>query len=325
MENSQFTNSQSTPLFVDKMRGTHLPVLLNEVMEWMNLKPGDCIVDGTVGGGGHAEAILEKLGADGKYVAIDRDEKTLARAKERLQKYEPRVLFVHGVFSDLPQILQSLKIEKVQGVLVDLGVSSFQLDEAERGFSFMKEGPLDMRMDPSTHSVRSGQALPEESWTAADIVNEYSEEDLIEIFQKFGGERFSRRIARAIVDFRRDQPFYLTQDLANLVDRVVPPKFKKKASRIHPATRVFQALRIVVNQELEHLEKFLDLDFQFLEKGGRLQVISFHSLEDRIAKWRLRGREDFRVLTKKPVIPSDSEMEENPRSRSAKLRVAEKM
>ncbi len=296
------------------MNLTHKPVLLNEVIEWMSLKPGACIVDGTVGGGGHAEAFLQRLGSEGKYVAIDRDQQTLDRARQRLEKYRDQVFFVHGVFSDIPEILRTLKIEKVHGVLVDLGVSSFQLDEAERGFSFLKEGPLDMRMDPSDDSFEK----------ASDIVNERSEEDLIEIFQKFGEERFSRRIARAIVDFRREQPFYYTQDLASLIDRVVPPKFKKQASRIHPATRVFQALRIEVNQELEHLKRFLDLDFQFLEKGGRLQVISFHSLEDRIVKWRLREREDFQVLTKKPVIPTEIEMEENPRSRSAKLRVAEK-
>ena len=292
----------------------HKPVLLNEVMEWMNLKPGACMVDGTVGGGGHAEAILERLGPTGIYVAIDRDAQTLGRAKQKLQKYEKQIHFVHGVFSELPQILEGLKIEKVQGVLVDLGVSSFQLDTAERGFSFMKEGPLDMRMDASTDEYEN----------ASDVVNTYSEEELIEIFQKFGEERFSRRIARAIVDFRRDQPFHFTQDLANLIDRVVPPKFKKQASRIHPATRVFQALRIVVNGELDHLETFLNLDFDFLAEGGRLAVISFHSLEDRRVKWRLREREDFRVLTKKPIGPSDLEIEENPRSRTAKLRVAEK-
>lgn len=292
----------------------HKPVLLNEVVEWMNLNAGFCIVDCTVGGGGHAEAILERLGPTGIYVAIDRDLQTLARAKEKLLKYEKQIHFVHGVFSDLSQILKSLKIEKVQGVLVDLGVSSFQLDEAERGFSFLKEGPLDMRMDTSTDEYEN----------ASDIVNTYSEEQLIEIFQKFGEERFSRRIARAIVDFRRDQPFQFTQDLANLIDRVVPPKFKKQASRIHPATRVFQALRIVVNGELGHLEKFLDLDFKFLSEGGRIAVISFHSLEDRMVKWRLRERKDFRVLSKKPIVASEEEIESNPRSRSAKLRVAEK-
>lgn len=293
---------------------SHIPVLLKEVIEWMDLKPGDVVVDGTVGGGGHAEALLEQLGSTGTYVAIDRDAQTLARAKEKLRKYEKQIHFVQGVFSDLPQILKSLKIEKVQGVLLDLGVSSFQLDEAERGFSFLKEGPLDMRMDASTDEYEN----------ASDVVNRYSEEELIEIFQKFGEERFSRRIARAIVAFRRDQPFHFTQDLANLIDRVVPPKFKKQASRIHPATRVFQALRIVVNGELDHLEKFLNLDFEFLEKDGRLALISFHSLEDRMVKWRLREREDFRVLTKKPITASELEIENNPRSRSAKLRVAEK-
>jgi len=293
----------------------HQPVLLKEVLEWMDVKPGACIVDGTVGGGGHAEALLERIGLEGRYIAVDRDRQTLAKAKERLQKFGGQVEFVHGVFSDLPEILKNLKIDKVDAVLVDIGVSSFQLDEAERGFSFLQSGPLDMRMDASD----------EEAAKAADLVNECSEEELIGIFQKFGEERFSRRIARAIVAFRREQPFLYTQDLAGLIDRVVPPKFKKQASRIHPATRVFQALRIAVNGELEQLEKFLNLDFGFLRKGGRLGVISFHSLEDRVAKWRLREREDFRVLTKKPIEASEEEIRENPRSRSAKFRVAEKL
>ncbi len=307
----------------------HKPVLLKEVVEWMNIQPKACYVDGTVGGGGHAEALLNAMGPEGIYVAIDRDLEALARAKQRLEKFEGQIHFVHGVFSELPSILRSLKIEQVNGVLVDLGVSSFQVEEALRGFSFMKEGPLDMRMDPSTPprqaGGRSGQALPMEGWTAADIVNEFSEEDLVEIFHKFGEERFSRRIARAIVAFRRDQPFLFTQDLAQLVDRAVPPPFKRKASRVHPATRVFQALRIVVNQELDHLEKFLNLDFDFLIQGGRLEIISFHSLEDRKVKWRFREREDLKVLTKKPISPSELELEDNPRSRSAKLRVAEKI
>lgn len=293
----------------------HKPVLLKEVVEWMNVKPGVCYVDGTVGGGGHAEALLEQMGPDGIYVAIDRDAQTLERAKRRLQKYVKQIHFVHDVFSNLPNILKDLKIEHVNGVLVDLGVSSFQIDEAERGFSFMKEGPLDMRMDTSTDEYEN----------ASDVVNTYSEEDLIEIFQKFGEERFSRRIARAIVAFRREQAFLFTQDLAQLVDRVVPPSFKKGRSKTHPATQVFQALRIYVNQELSHLEKFLNLDFGFLVEGGRLAVISFHSLEDRLVKWGLRGKKDFRILTKRPVCPSELEVEENPRSRSAKLRVAEKV
>lgn len=292
----------------------HQPVLLKEVLEWMEVKPGACIVDGTVGGGGHAEAFLQQMGPEGKYVAFDRDLQTLERAKKRLEKYASQVQYVHGVFSDMESILKELKIENVDGVLVDLGVSSFQLDDAERGFSFIRPGPLDMRMDASD----------EDSLKASDIVNENSEEELIEIFQKFGEERFSRRIARAIVASRREQPFLFTQDLSEVIDRVVPPKFKKQASRIHPATRVFQALRIVVNGELDHLEKLLSSEFSFLKQGGRLQVISFHSLEDRIAKWRLRGREDFRVLTKKPIEASEEEVRENPRSRSAKLRVAER-
>jgi 16S rRNA (cytosine1402-N4)-methyltransferase len=291
----------------------HKPVLLNEVVEALKIQPGGCYVDGTVGGGGHAEAILEKMEGRGTYVAIDRDIETLERAKKRLQKFKSQVVFVHGVYSEIKTILEDLKIDAVDGVLLDLGVSSFQFDEAERGFSFSKEAPLDMRMDRSS-----------EGETAADLINQLREEKLIEIFQKFGEERFARRIARAIVAFRRAHPLLKTGELAGLIERVVPPHFKRRAAKIHPATRVFQALRIVVNEELEHLTRFLDQDFKFLKPGGRIAVISFHSLEDRLVKWAFRSRQDLRVVTKRPLGASEEELKNNPRARSAKLRVAEK-
>lgn len=293
----------------------HTPVLLKEVVDFLQVKPGGIYVDGTVGGGGHAEAILEKMEGLGAYVAIDRDLTAIERARERLKKFGSRVVFVQGVFSEIPQILEKLSIDAVEGVLVDLGVSSFQLIDAQRGFSFLKEGPLDMRMDPDNPDLA----------TAADLVNELSEEELEEIFKKFGEERFARRIARAIVAARRGHPFSKTRELASLIEKTVPPPFRGARARIHPATRVFQALRIAVNQELEHLSRFLNLDFKFLKMGGRVAVISFHSLEDRLVKRAFRGLEGFQALTKRPLTADPEEIAQNPRARSAKLRAAEKV
>jgi len=290
----------------------HVPVLLNEVVDFLRVSPGGIYVDGTLGGGGHAEAIFQKMGT-GIYVGIDRDAKILEQTKAQLQKKSVSFYGVHDVFSNLPEILKSLEIEAVDGILLDLGVSSFQLDEAERGFSFLHDAPLDMRMDSDS-----------EEENAADILNTYSEKDLAEIFYKFGEERFSRRIAREIVAFRRAQPFVYTSELARVVSSSIPARFAR-SSKIHPATRVFQGLRIAVNQELYHLEKFLGLDFSFLKSGGRICVISFHSLEDRLVKHAFRRFENFKIITKRPVLPSEEEMRLNPRARSAKLRVIEKV
>ncbi|MFO1518097.1 MAG: 16S rRNA (cytosine(1402)-N(4))-methyltransferase RsmH [bacterium] len=293
----------------------HKPVLLKEVVEFLQVKPGGVYVDGTVGGGGHAKAILERMGEKGIYVAIDRDSETLEATRDRLKVFGDRVRFVHGVFSEIPRFLESLEVKEVDGVLLDLGISSFQLDRSGRGFSFGKEGPLDMRMDP----------LDSELLTAADLVNDLPEQELEEIFKKFGEERFARRIARAIVSVRRRQPFLKTVELARLIERTVPPPFRPPRARIHPATKVFQALRIAVNGELDHLSRFLGFDFGFLKRGGRVAVISFHSLEDRLVKRAFRSREDFRVITKRPVEAEEEERIANPRSRSAKLRIAEKI
>jgi len=295
---------------------SHEPVLLNEVLHFLPVKAGGVYIDGTVGGGGHAETILQRMDGRGTYIAIDRDLETLERARERLRSFERQVHFVHGVFSQIPKILKELRIKTADGVLIDLGFSSFQLDTGERGFSFLKEGPLDMRMDPSGIDVDGHGPLP----TAAEIVNEWPEKDLAEIFYKFGEERFARRIARAIVAVRRGPPFEKTTDLSRLIEKTVP----RGRHKIHPATRVFQALRIAVNGELDHLEKFLSADFSFLNEGSRIIVISFHSLEDRLVKRSFRSREDLKVVTKKPVTATVEELRENPRSRSAKLRVAEK-
>jgi 16S rRNA (cytosine1402-N4)-methyltransferase len=289
----------------------HQPVLLKEVLEILQVIPGGCYVDGTLGGGGHGEPILERMEGRGLYVGIDRDPEALKRAQARLRRFGDQVRYLHGVFSDMPFLLKGAGIEKVDGILLDLGVSSFQLDEAERGFSFLKEGPLDMRMDP----LRQDE-------TAADLVNTLPEKTLIEIFQNFGEERFARRIAREIGAVRRAHPFLTTSSLAKFIQRVVPPPFGR--SKIHPATRVFQALRIAVNEELKHLERFLALDFDFLKKEGRLAVISFHSLEDRQVKQAFRFRKDWKVITKKPLTAGEAELKANPRSRSAKLRAVEK-
>ncbi len=290
---------------------SHTPVLLNEVIDFLQVKPRGCYVDGTLGGGGHAEAILRRMG-EGVYVGVDRDAQVLEQTTARLKKYPVSFYGVHDVFSNIPEILKSLSIKEVDGIVLDLGVSSFQIDEASRGFSFLQDAPLDMRMDPD-----SGEE------SAADILNTFSEKDLAEIFYKFGEERFSRRIAREIIAFRRAQPFSTTGELARLVSSAIPARFAR-SSRIHPATRVFQGLRIAVNQELQHLEKFLNLDFSFLKSGGRVCIISFHSLEDRLVKHGFRRFENFKIITKRPVLPTEDEINSNPRSRSAKLRVMEK-
>ena len=301
----------------EALETSHEPVLLKEVLHFLQVKAGGSYVDGTVGGGGHAEAILDRMEGQGLYVAIDRDRETLERARERLGRFERQVHFVHGVFSQISKILKDLQIETVDGVLIDLGVSSFQLEAGERGFSFLKEGPLDMRMDPEGLETDGRWPLP----TAAEIVNEWPEKELAEIFYKFGEERFARRIARAIVAVRRGSPFNTTTELSRFIEKTVP----RGRSKIHPATRVFQALRIVVNGELDHLKRFLSDEFRFLNEAGRVAVISFHSLEDRLVKQSFRSREDLKVITKKPVTASVEELRENPRSRSAKLRIAEKI
>lgn len=287
----------------------HFPVLLKEVVEYLNIKVDGCYVDGTVGGGGHAEAILKIMSKNGVYVAIDRDREILEKTTQRLKKFSSKVFFVSNVFSEIPAVLEKLNIDSVDGIVLDLGVSSFQLEDPTRGFSFLREGMLDMRMSPS------------EGQTAADLVNECSEEELKKIFREWGEERFAAKIARSIVSQREKKIFSTTKELAECVAKTIPP-FRK--TKIHPATRVFQALRIEVNQELRHLEKFLNLDFRFLKSKGRIAIISFHSLEDRLVKWAFRSWNGFKILTKKPVIPTEEEQKINPRSRSAKLRVVEK-
>jgi 16S rRNA (cytosine1402-N4)-methyltransferase len=285
----------------------HIPVMLDETMDFLRPRDGGIYVDCTLGAGGHAERILELSSPSGKLIGIDLDSEAIATAKERLSRFGDRVTFIHGNFADLTDILGSLGLDKVDGVLMDLGVSWMQLSKPERGFSFRVEAPLDMRMD-------RGNPV-----TAFDVVNTKSEEELCDIFRRYGEERWARRIARRIVRSRSRSPIATTRQLAEIVESAVPGRRR----RIHPATRVFQALRIYVNRELDNLEKGLDSAIEALKPGGRICVISFHSLEDRIVKWRFRRNPLLKVLTPKPLSPSDEEVEGNPRSRSAKLRVAE--
>ncbi len=279
----------------------HEPVLVAEVVAFLAPRPGKAFLDATVGLGGHAEALLAR-GA--RVVGIDRDPEALARARERLARFGDHLTLLRGDFRDLRSLLAPLGIPSLDGVLFDLGVSSLQLLSPERGFSFSADGPLDMRMDPDA------------STTAADLVNGLPEPDLARILLEYGEERYARRIARAIV---RGRPVHTTRQLASLVARLYPPG----RHRIHPATRTFQALRIAVNDELSALREALPAARSLLGPGGVLSVISFHSLEDRIAKRFFRaealaGRVE--ILTKKPVTPGEAELAGNPRARSAKLR-----
>ena len=304
----------------------HLPVLTSESLELLQVKREGVYVDCTVGLGGHAEKILSRLEGTGRLVALDRDPEGLEIARNRLKGIKNAECY-HENFRNLPLILNQLGIAKIDGCLVDLGVSSYQLAQPERGFSFRQEGPLDMRMDRQQKS------------SAADLVNELSESKLVEIFRRYGEEPAAKRIAAAIVKRRKMAKLRTTAQLAELVERV---KGSRRGSRLHPATRIFQALRIEVNQELAALEEFLAVAVGHLAEKARLVVISFHSLEDRLVKTVFKkeaGRcvcfrpaelcicprkENVRILTKRPVKPSLEEIEQNPRARSAKLRAVEK-
>ncbi|MBE9037478.1 16S rRNA (cytosine(1402)-N(4))-methyltransferase RsmH [aff. Roholtiella sp. LEGE 12411] len=280
----------------------HLPVLSREVVAGLAVRPGGHYLDATVGGGGHTRLILEAA-ADVRVTAIDQDEDALAAAQKYLAEYGERVQFILTNFA-----AYQFPCNTFDGILADLGVSSYHLDQPERGFSFRQAASLDMRMDRR-------QAL-----TAADVINTWDEAQLADIFFKYGEERLSRRIARRIVERR---PFNTTVDLAEAIASSVPPKYRY--GRIHPATRVFQALRIVVNDELNSLETFLDQAPNALIPSGKIAIISFHSLEDRPVKHSLRNSPILKVLTKKPIIAQEDEIGKNPRSRSAKLRIAERL
>jgi len=291
----------------------HKSVLLEPALSHLNLSPGQIVLDATVGSGGHSEAILRQISPNGFLIGLDQDVEALKRAEERLQAVGGKFKLQHLNFRFLDQALSSLNIKDVHAVLLDVGVSSDQLEKSDRGFSFMKEGPLDMRMDQS------------QTQTAEHLIYGLSEKELIKIFSEFGEERFARRIAQKIVFDRAKKPIKTTFDLKHVVEEVVPPKYR--FGRIHPATRIFQALRIAVNDELNALKEALPKAFGSLKSGGRLAVISFHSLEDRIVKQYFVKEKNTgagKILTKKPIEATEDELRENPKSRSAKLRVIER-
>lgn len=295
----------------------HIPVMAEEVLFWLVQKDARIYLDCTVGYSGHAEKILEATqGSDSRLIGLDRDAVAIAASRDRLARFGDRVLLLHGHFVDLKQHLADRGIGQVDRILFDLGVSSAQLEEPTRGFSFQGDGPLDMRMDQSI------------SGTAADLINRWPEAQLADTIFQFGEERFSRRIARAIVHARERRPLATTKELVSVIEGAVPVNYRY--GRIHCATRTFQAFRIAVNQELDCLEPALRDAVDALSPGGRLCVISFHSLEDRIVKHTFRalsGKHNpaLMVLTKKPQIPAREESDRNPRSRSAKLRAAQRV
>ena len=310
------------------MEFEHVPVLFDEVMEALDIKPGGIYVDGTAGGGGHSAGICERLSGRGTLIAVDRDEEALAAAEKRLTPYGCKKIFVHANYSDTEAIKRAAG-GKVSGILLDLGVSSYQLDNPERGFSYMNDAPLDMRMDAS------------DRLTAYDIVNGYSEDELARIIKEYGEERWARRIAEFIVKERKNSPVDSTERLTEIIKAAIPAKARRTGP--HPAKRTFQAIRIEVNDELGHLREAVEKLPDLLESGGRIAIITFHSLEDRIVKTEFERRldpctcpkefpvcvcgkkADVKRVTKKPVIPSEEETETNPRARSAKLRVLEKL
>jgi 16S rRNA (cytosine1402-N4)-methyltransferase len=309
----------------------HVPVLLEEILYWLRPHSRGRYLDATVGLGGHAEAILRQSGPEGMLYGLDWDQEALDLARSRLRSFGERAVLIRGNFKDLEELRNRYQIPQLDGILYDLGLSALQVEASERGFSFSRNGPLDMRMD---------QRL---SLKAADLVNHLSEKDLADLFWKFGEERWARRIARRMADVRKKEEIVSTAQLAEICVRAIPPKYR--TFRIHPATRTFQALRIAVNRELEGLEGAVRTGVDLLRPGGRVAVISYHSLEDRIVKQVLiglskgversqdvsactfasPGEPKVLVLTKKPVTPQDEEIEANPRSRSAKLRVAERV
>lgn len=310
------------------MEFKHVSVLLNECIEALNIKENGIYVDCTLGGAGHSSHILKHLSKEGMLIGIDQDKDALKAAKERLKEFD-NVKYVHSNFYNIDNILNQLEIEKVDGILMDLGVSSYQLDEAERGFSYMQDAPLDMRMNR------------DDDFSAYNIVNNYSEEDIYRIIKDYGEERFAKRIANFIVNRRVEKPIETTFELVDIIKAAIPAKARREGP--HPAKRTFQAIRIEVNSELKILNKTIEDGVNRLNKGGRMAIITFHSLEDRIVKLKFReldnpcicpkgfpicvcGKKSIvKLISRKGIAPSKEEIEENPRSRSAKVRVIEKL
>ena len=303
--------------------------MVNEVIEYLNCQPKGIYVDGTIGSGGHSLEILKCSSPDGRLIGIDWDIEALAAARDRLNDFQDRAKIVYGNFKAIGNILKNLGVHLANGILLDLGISSAQLGSRARGFSFKLEGPIDMRMDRSSE------------FKAFDLLNSLSIPELEAILLKYGEERFARRIARFIADHRKTRPIITTTQLADIVSTAIPSRFHPK--KIHPATKTFQAIRIAVNDELTNLEIAIQESIDLLKQGGRLCVISFHSLEDRIVKQSFRSlaktctcppgmpecncqkESMIKVLTKRPVLPAEEEIRRNPRSRTAKLRVAERL
>lgn len=311
------------------MEFSHVPVMLNETIDNLVWKSGGIYVDGTLGAGGHSEEILKRLDKSGRLIGIDRDEEAINAASLRLQDYKEKLTLVHSNFSNVKNVLLQLELEKIDGMMMDLGVSSPQLDNPERGFSYMNDAPLDMRMDKDS------------KLTAGEIVNEYTEEELKHIILEYGEERWASRIANFIVREREKHPILTTFELVEIIKSAIPASARRVGP--HPAKRTFQAIRIAVNRELDEIERVIPDIVDILNPNGRLCIITFHSLEDRIVKDEFKRLEnpctcpsDFpicvcnkkpkiKIITKKPIKPDENEIGINPRSRSAKLRVAEKL
>lgn len=306
----------------------HISVLLDETIDGLDIKPDGIYVDGTLGGGGHSYEILRRLSPKGRLIGIDQDGEALKAAGERLKEFEKQITLVRSNYCEIDKVLKELNVEKVDGILLDIGVSSYQLDNLERGFSYKSDAPLDMRMD-------TRQEL-----TAADVVNTYSENELFKIIKDYGEDKFAKNIAKHIVLARKEKPLETTRELSEVIKRAIPMKVQAKGG--HPAKKTFQAIRIEVNQELTVLKESIDKMIDLLKPNGRICIITFHSLEDRIVKTKFRENENpctcppnfpvcvcgkkskGKVITRKPIIPSEDEIEENKRAKSSKLRIFER-
>lgn len=312
----------------EKLEFVHKSVLLNETVDSLNIKPNGTYIDGTLGGGGHAYEVCKRLGEHGRFIGIDQDAEAIEAAGLRLAEFGDKVTIVRSNYVDIDNILKSLNISKVNGIMLDLGVSSHQLDTVERGFSYKENAPLDMRMD-----VRNPM-------TAKDIVNNYSEMELYRVIRDYGEDKFAKNIAKHIVNARKEKEIETTYELNDIIKAAIPMKMRVNGG--HPAKKTFQAIRIELNKELEVLNNSIDKMIDLLDDGGRLSIITFHSLEDRIVKTRFRNNEnpcicppDFpvcvcgkkskgKVITRKPIVPSEQEIIENKRAKSSKLRVFER-
>lgn len=306
----------------------HVSVLLDETIDGLNINPDGIYVDGTLGGGGHSYQICKRLSDKGRLIGIDQDGEALEAARERLKEFEDKITLVRSNYCEIETILKDLEVTKVDGIVLDLGVSSYQLDNLERGFSYKSDAPLDMRMDQ-----RQGK-------TAAEVVNNYSENDLYRIIRDYGEDKFAKNIAKHIVMARKESEIQTTSQLSEIIKRAIPMKVQAKGG--HPAKKTFQAIRIEVNRELGVLKDSLDAMIECLNPGGRICIITFHSLEDRIVKTKFRENENpctcppnfpvcvcgkeskGKVITRKPIIPTEQEMTENKRSKSSKLRIFER-